>query len=211
MQQTVCPREDFDKRSEVHNPNHGAKVDLARFGHSANVGDSLNRLLRSHAVGGINVHRTVVVDVDLAARLFGDATDHLSARTNQLPNFVGRNLHGVDARSMQRQFRTRLSDALHHDAENVQASDSRLLKRLFHQFGRHIWNLNVHLQRRNAISRSGHFEVHIAVVIFGTRDVGQNGVLIAFLHQTHRDTRYRHRNRYPRVHHRQGSATNRSH
>ena len=49
-------------------------------------------------------------------------------------------------------------------------------------------DLDVHLQRGDAILGACDFEVHVAEVVFITEDVGENGELAAFLDQTHRDT-----------------------
>ena len=38
-------------------------------------------------------------------------------------------------------------------------------------------------------ARPGDLEIHVAVVIFGAGDVGQDGVILAFQHQTHGDAR----------------------
>ncbi len=37
----------------------------------------------------------------------------------------------------------------------------------------------------DAFARAGHFEIHVAVMVFGAGDVGQDGVLVALLHQAH--------------------------
>ena len=58
---------------------------------------------------------------------------------------------------------------------------------------RDVRDLDVHLQGGDAVRGAGDLEVHVAVVIFGARDVGQNGVIVAFLHQAHRDARHRSR------------------
>ena len=49
-------------------------------------------------------------------------------------------------------------------------------------------DLDVHLQRRDAVVGAGHLEVHVAVVIFGARDVREHGVLAGLLvhDQAHR-------------------------
>ena len=60
-------------------------------------------------------------------------------------------------------------------------------------------------------ARAGDFEVHVAVVIFGAGDVGEDGVLVAFLHQTHRDAADRRGDRHARVHQRQRGAADRGH
>ena len=59
--------------------------------------------------------------------------------------------------------------------------------------------------------RSGYFEVHVAVVIFGARDIGKDGVLVTFHHETHRDTRHRRFHRHARVHHRKCAAADGGH
>ena len=40
-------------------------------------------------------------------------------------------------------------------------------------------DLDVHLQRGDAGARAGDLEVHVAVVVFGAGDVGEDGVLVA--------------------------------
>ena len=50
-------------------------------------------------------------------------------------------------------------------------------------------DLDIHLQRGDSLPRAGNFEIHVAVVIFGAGDVGEDRVLIAFDHQTHGDAR----------------------
>src|SRR5690606_19607785 len=63
----------------------------------------------------------------------------------------------------------------------------------------------------NAIGGTGHFEVHVAEVIFVAEDVGENSETLALLHQTHRDTGYRRFQRHTSVHHRQTADAHRSH
>ena len=48
-------------------------------------------------------------------------------------------------------------------------------------------------------------------MIFGARDVGKDGVLVAFLHQTHGNARHRRLHRNTRVHQGQRSAADRRH
>ena len=58
---------------------------------------------------------------------------------------------------------------------------------------------------------SGDFEVHVAVVIFRAGDVGQDGVVVAFLHQSHGDAGDRSLQRNAGIHQRQRGAADRSH
>ncbi len=84
-------------------------------------------------------------------------------------------------------------------------------KRFPHDLRGDAADLDVHLQRRDAVSRSGDFEIHIAVVIFRAGDVGQDGVIVAFFHQSHRNSSYRRLQRYACIHQRKRRAANRGH
>ena len=59
--------------------------------------------------------------------------------------------------------------------------------------------------------RAGDLEIHIAVVIFGARDVGEDGVLVAFLHQTHRHAAHMRGERHAGIHQRERRAANGRH
>ncbi len=88
---------------------------------------------------------------------------------------------------------------------------ARLLQRFAHDLRRDAHHLDVHLQRSNAVARAGNLEVHVAVVIFRACDVGQDGIVVAFLHQSHGHARNRSLQRNARVHHAERSAANRRH
>ena len=63
---------------------------------------------------------------------------------------------------------------------------------------------DVHLQRRDAVRSTSHFEVHVAEVIFIAKDVGQDRIgTVFFQDQTHRNTSNRRLERNTRIHHRQ--------
>ena len=61
-------------------------------------------------------------------------------------------------------------------------------QRLAHDLRSDAGNFNIHLQRSDAIFRSRNFEIHVAVMIFRASDVGEDGVLLALLHQSHGDS-----------------------
>ena len=58
---------------------------------------------------------------------------------------------------------------------------------LAHDLRRDAHDLDVHLERGDAVARAGDLEVHVAVVVLGAGDVGEDGVLVALLHEAHRD------------------------
>jgi len=70
----------------------------------------------------------------------------------------------------------------------MEASAASLFQRFLQQDSGHVGNLDVHLKARDARTRAGHLEIHIAVVVFGARDIGEDGVIVALLHHSHRDS-----------------------
>ncbi len=86
-----------------------------------------------------------------------------------------------------------------------------LLHRLLQDLAGKAADLDVHLKGGNSLARSGNLEVHIAVVIFCAGNVGEDGVVVAFLHQAHRHAGNRTLERDARVVERQARAANRSH
>ena len=100
-----------------------------------------------------------------------------------------------------------------HDAEDVQAALTSLFERLAHHQRRDTGELDVHLQGGDARGRAGHLEVHVAVVVFSTGDVGEHRELAAGLvhHQAHRDTGHRRLERHTGVHHRERRTAHRRH
>ena len=105
----------------------------------------------------------------------------------------------------------RLADHFVHLVEDVQPAGARLLQRLAHDLRRDAHDLDVHLQRGNAVARSGDLEVHVAVMVFGARDVGQDGILIAFLNQAHRHAGNGSLQRNAGIHHAERSSANGCH
>ena len=69
-----------------------------------------------------------------------------------------------------------------------------------HDFLVDAFDLDVHLQRGDAIGGTGYLEVHVAEVVLVTEDVTQHGKTVAFLDQAHGDTRHRRLDRHTGVH-----------
>ena len=72
-------------------------------------------------------------------------------------------------------------------------------------------DFDVHLQSGNTVRGTGHFEVHIAQVIFVAQNIGQHRKTVVFLDQAHGDTGYVRFHGNARVHQRQATAADRSH
>ncbi len=86
-----------------------------------------------------------------------------------------------------------------HFAQDVQTTSLGLLQSLLHDLFGDAFDLDVHLQGGNALSGTGHLEVHVAQVIFVTQDVGQDDEALAFLDQAHGDTGHRRLHRHAGV------------
>jgi hypothetical protein len=65
---------------------------------------------------------------------------------------------------------------LGHLAQDVHPAGLGLLQRLFHDLGRDARDLDVHLQRGDAVLGARDLEVHVAEVILVAKDVGQDPV-----------------------------------
>ena len=78
-----------------------------------------------------------------------------------------------------------------HGLEDVEASGARLGERLLEDLAAQALDLDVHLERRDALARAGDLEVHVAVVVLLAGDVGEDREAVAVGDEAHRDARDR--------------------
>src|SRR3954449_6169424 len=90
-------------------------ADLDLLGHLADPGDERIALL---AVGGVDEHGAVVVDVDLGLELVLHAADRLAALADDHADLRRVDLDGLDARRVERELAARALDDLGHLAED---------------------------------------------------------------------------------------------
>ena len=83
--------------------------------------------------------------------------------------------------------RPRLGHRLGHLVEDELARPLRLVERRPHDLLRDAGDLDVHLQGGDAVTRAGDLEVHVAEVVLGSLDVGEDDVVVALLDEAHRD------------------------
>ena len=102
-------------------------------------------------VGRCDVDAAVVLDVDLHAGALDDAADHLAAGSDDVADLVDRNLDRHDARRVHATCRCAARHRLGHLAEDVHPAGARLLQRLRHDLRRDAGDLDVHLQRGDAL------------------------------------------------------------
>ena len=202
MQQTIGPREEFDEGTELRQPDNLAQVGLPYLGHCGQIVDHPQSLSQTDLVAGSHVHAAGIVDVNLHAGCLDDAANNLAARSDQIANLVGRNLQCVNAWSKLGSCLARTLQLRIHLVQQEEPAVPCLLHRFAHDLSRDAGDFDVHLHRGNAVARAGYLEIHIPVVIFRASDVGQDGVLIALLHQAHRNASHRTLESDTRVHQR---------
>ena len=98
-----------------------------------------------------------------------------------------------------------------HLAEDELARRLGLGQRVAHDLEADARDLDVHLQRGDAVVGAGDLEVHVAEVILDAGNVGQDDVVIALLDQTHGDAGDRLLQRHARIHQAQGRAADAGH
>src|SRR5690606_34235680 len=177
-------------------------------------GDLLDLLLRGFAgvaINGGDLDGAVILDLDHRAGFVLDGAHDRTALADDVTDLVDLDLHGDDARRPVGHFLARLADDLVHLFKDVQPCFMRLRQRILHDLGRDAGDLDVHLQGGDAAARTRNLEVHVAEVILVAHDVGEHGVTVAFLHQTHGDTRHRLLDRHAGIHQRQRGAADGSH
>ena len=122
VDEAVLGAEEVHEGAEVHHLDHGALVDRGRLRIGGDRLDPVDRRLDRLAVGGGDLHRAVVLDVDLGAGLLDDLADHLAAGADHFADLVGRDLEHLDARGVLAELGARRGQRLRHLAEDVQAA-----------------------------------------------------------------------------------------
>src|SRR6185436_9711127 len=88
----------------------------------SNTTNACNGCISGSAAGSCNRNGAVIRNVNLGAGLFHQGADHLATWSNNIANLFGVDLNLDNSGSVRRNFRTRFSQGLRHDAQNVQPS-----------------------------------------------------------------------------------------
>ena len=92
-------------------------------------------------------------------------------------------------------------DRLIHLAENMQTAFFCLFKGMPHDFESYAGDFDIHLQRGNTVSGTGHLEIHVAEVVFVAENITENLVIFAFFDQAHGNTCHWSLERNASIHH----------
>ena len=111
-----------------------------------------------------------------------------SARADPEADLLAGNLDGFEAGSVLADVGGRCVDHFEHLAKDVATTFESLAEGRLKKFAADALDLDVHLQGSDADAGTSDLEVHVAVVVLGTLDVGEDGGLVAFPHKTHRES-----------------------
>ena len=211
MNQTFFTATDGNERAKVNDTGHFTCIDAAHFDFCSDFFDATDREFRFLAVGCCDLHSTVIFDFDGGAGLFGQRTDYGTALTDNIFDLVWIDLDGVNTRCEFRDITAWCVDSLFHHAQDVQTCTFSLVQRNLHDLFGDTFNFDIHLQRRDTVAGTRHFEVHIAEVIFVAQNVRQNNIVVAFFHQAHCDTRNGGFDWHACIHQRQRGTAHGSH
>src|SRR5690606_33498923 len=211
VDQPVGAREELHEGAEVGDLADGAGVDAADLRLAGEGLDHGDGLLHALAVRGGDVHAAAVIDVHAAAGARDDVLDHLSARPDDVLDELGTDLDGGDPGRPLADLLAGLGERGEHPLEDVQPTLAGLLQGVAHDLRRQYGALVVHLDGRDALGGAADLEVHVAEVVLVTDDVGEDGDLVALLHQAHGDAGHRRLDGHTGVHERQGATAHRRH
>src|SRR5215510_21489 len=127
MDETVGTRQNFNKSAKIDNLPHRPFVDLSDLGLGGNSLYHLDGFSRSRLIARRNGHGSVVLNVHLYARGFDDATNNLTAGSDDFTDFIGPDFKGNNSRRMARDGGPVRSYRFRHDAENMQPALPRLI------------------------------------------------------------------------------------
>jgi len=129
------------------------------------------------AIGGCDRNGASSSTSIFRARFFNQRANNFTAWSNDVANLVRLILILICAVRAARFLRGRPA-AFVPSRRDEQAALLCLLQSLSHDLRIHAGNLNVHLQRSDAFTRSRHFEIHVAIMIFSAGDVRKDRVLL---------------------------------
>src|SRR6266849_8206313 len=190
VQKAVGAGEKFDEGPELREANDFAEIGLADFGASGDIANHLQGRVAAGSTGGEDMHGAVFEDVDLDAGGFDDGPDLLAPRPDEVADFVLRDFQLEEARGVGGNRGAPLAERFLHGVQDLETSFLRLREGFAHHGDGDAKDLDVHLQRGNARASAGNFEVHVAVVVFGSGDVREDGIfLVVTDDEAHGDAR----------------------
>ena len=211
MQQTVFAGKNVNERAKIHDSFNSTIVYFSDFGFRGNFLNHRHRgILRIGAIC-VNPYATIILDIDVRTRRFGDTTNRGTAFTDHITNFVRVDFQDNHRRSIFGYVCSGFRNNFVHFTQDMNSGIVGLFECIFHDVLCYALDLYVHLQSGNALHSSCNFEIHVPQMIFIAQNISEDCVTISVFNETHGYTRNCFRNRYTRIHQRQRRSTNASH
>src|SRR5438874_4366175 len=217
VDEAVPARKNLDERAEFFHRDDAPLICLADLDLAGHAADNFFRARHRFAARRVDVDRAVVFDVNFGASLRDDALDRLATWADKCADFLRVDLDCLDPRRVLRQLWPRLVDPGAHDFENFRARFFCAQNRFSHDLVADAWKFQIELVTGDAGLRAAQLEIHVAEMIFGTDDVGEQlvtfqlSVFAVFSDETDRDSCDRRFDGHTGVHQRQHPAANARH
>src|SRR3989344_1372378 len=166
-------RQYFRERSEVHDTGDATLEELSRLHFACEILDPFYRLGSAGFIHGGDEDGSVILDIDRDTGLIDDLIDHLAARPDDISDLLRVDMNRDDARRIRGKVLARRFDRFKHLAHDEHTAFFRLGDSRFERLRGKTVDLHVHLHGRDAVFGTCYLEVHIAIVVFETLDIGQ--------------------------------------
>ena len=118
MHQPISARENLHKRAEFLRRDHASLIRLADLNFARHATDDFLRARHTFAAGRVDVHGTVILNINLSTGLRDDPLDSLPAWSDEGTDLLRIDFYRLDPRCVFREFRPRLVQRAAHDIEN---------------------------------------------------------------------------------------------
>ena len=98
MDEAIFPGENFHERAEFLGGNNPTVISRADLDLACHPPDDFLRARHCFAAAGVDMNRTVVLDINLSAGFGDDALDRFAALPDKAANLLGINFDGLDPR-----------------------------------------------------------------------------------------------------------------
>src|SRR3989338_5030723 len=174
MNHSVLSGKDLHKRAEIQNLYH---LSLKYFtGHNLahEIFYPINSFGRTLGIVGGHHDEPVILNINLYASLGNDVVDDLAAWTDDFSDLFRIDMKRGDARSIDRHLRPNLWNRGQHFLKNKHPTSFGLFQSTLQNLNCQSFDLDIELERGNAVFGAGNFEIHVSIAILNTLNVAQD-------------------------------------
>ena len=210
--EAILSWEDFDERAEVTNAGNDTVVDLADLYRCCACFHAAESCAGCIGIGASYGYIAFVIHIDRRTGVLLDRTDVLSTWADEQPDLVRIDFGTEQSRSVAADLAARARNAGEHLTQDLHPCFASLFKRCANDFFADPVDLEIELDPGDSVLGTGDLEVHIAVMVFVTEDVGEEDKAIFFIaNQSDADTSNRVGDRNASSHQSQAATANAGH